>query len=359
MNIAVRSVNDAPTVRGGLALQHVDDDMRIRPFARMTIGDVDRPAQNLRVRVEMDDLDKGDLTEASLEASGFTFVRGGFEFRGTASEATEAIRMLVFDPTNDRVERGTFEVTSFTVIVDDGLADLVIDDSTSIASLRPNRVPVLASIATLQGSAATQSFTITYEMLLEAADVTDDDRDPIVFRIGEVQEGTLTKDGQAVLAGQTLLSEGESVVWTSMDGVKRTRPAFDVQAFDGEDFSATRTVRVYVRFDSDAAAADDADVEIASTFEGVLTVVSRSSSGRLIILQQEDPSGPWTRISALDGVEGVDDTITWVDEGVTYVGFTLDGTFRTIRNVDGTWIERNVTEELSSGHAIEGTLTTF
>jgi hypothetical protein len=53
-----------------------------------------------------------------------------------------------------------------------------------------------------------------------------------------VASGTLTKNGQAVTAGTTLLSSGESLVWTPAANANGVLTAFSVRAWDGAQRSA-------------------------------------------------------------------------------------------------------------------------
>jgi len=144
------SINDAPTFTGYLAGQAVNDTGTIMPFATVVIGDMDSPAQSLTVTIGLDNAAKGVFTSASLTASGFILSSPGiYTFSGTASAAQTAIRLLAFDPADNRVAVGLTETTSFAVGVTDGL--LVGGNSlTSVVSTSVNDAPTLGGAVSSQ-----------------------------------------------------------------------------------------------------------------------------------------------------------------------------------------------------------------
>ena len=76
--------------------------------------------------------------------------------------------------------------------------------------------------------------TITYSGLAELAEIGHPDGLTVSFRVEAVSSGTLTKNGTPVTPGSTLLSTGESLVWTPGANANGTLlNAFTVVAFDG------------------------------------------------------------------------------------------------------------------------------
>ncbi|MBL8757486.1 MAG: hypothetical protein JNK35_03535, partial [Phycisphaerae bacterium] len=135
------SVNDAPTITGVSAGQTVNDNATLNPFSAVTFDDVD-PSASVAVSVTLDAAAKGVFTSASLIASGFVHAGGGvYTFTGTPADATTAIRALVFDPTDNRVNPTLTETTTFTISVDDGVAAAVTDDTTTVVSTSVNDAP--------------------------------------------------------------------------------------------------------------------------------------------------------------------------------------------------------------------------
>jgi len=102
--------------------------------------------------------------------------------------------------------------------------------------LPTNTPPTLTAVSTLTGATEGEAFTITYEELLAASDAADADGDTLTFQIEGLLSGELTKDGETVAIGATVLAAGEEIVWTP-DVVGDAVSALSVKAFDGEDYS--------------------------------------------------------------------------------------------------------------------------
>lgn len=129
--------------------------------------------------------------------------------------------------------------------------------------------PTLTDIATLGGGTEDTAYTITYDALAAAGNEADGEGDPISFRVEGLSNGTLTKDGQPVVPGTTLIGAGESVEWTPPADAWRTTPAFTVKAWDGTSASASPVqVRVELAGTQDdptvATALDDVNVSAGS-----------------------------------------------------------------------------------------------
>jgi ankyrin repeat protein len=135
---------------------------------------------------------------------------------------------------------------SFTFKANDGALDSA-PAMVSITVIATNDAPTLTAIAPLPGGVEDTDFTITYATLAAAAHATDADGDAISFRIESVTTGTLTKGGVAVVAGTTLLSTGESLVWHPAANANGKLNAFTVKAWDGSLASADPAVPVQVQ----------------------------------------------------------------------------------------------------------------
>ncbi|MEI7855665.1 MAG: DUF4347 domain-containing protein, partial [Planctomycetota bacterium] len=126
---------------------------------------------------------------------------------------------------------------TFTFTVNDGTISSAM--ATVIVNILPkNTAPTLTTISTLTGASEGIPYTITYATLVAAANEADTEGNAISFRIESVNSGTLTKNGVAVVAGITLLSAGESLIYTASN-FGSTLNAFAVKAFDGLLSSAT------------------------------------------------------------------------------------------------------------------------
>jgi hypothetical protein len=136
----------APTITGTVPNQATTDRLAVTPFATVAIGDVD-PNQQLTTMVTFAAAN-GVFTPASLTASGFTLVSGNgataqYQFVGTASATTAALRQLVFQPTNYQVVPGQVVKTAFTMSVSDGILAPVLDASTSLIAMAAAGVDTL------------------------------------------------------------------------------------------------------------------------------------------------------------------------------------------------------------------------
>lgn len=137
-----------------------------------------------------------------------------------------------------------------------------------------NDAPTLTSISTLTSATEDTPFTISYATLAAAGDEADVDGDAISFRVEAVSTGTLTKGGVAVTPGSTLLSTGESLVWTPSANANGTLNAFTVKAYDGTTVSSS-AIQVQVS----TSAVNDAPVATAQSIStGVSTTYTSNGT---------------------------------------------------------------------------------
>ncbi len=129
-------------------------------------------------------------------------------------------------------------LAAFTVKAYDGslASNTAVQVNVSVAS---NTAPTLTTINSISGATEDTAFTISYATLLSASNAADADGDAISFQIQAVSSGTLTKNSVAVTAGSTLISSGDSVVWTPAANANGTLTAFTVKAYDGQAASST------------------------------------------------------------------------------------------------------------------------
>ncbi len=123
-------------------------------------------------------------------------------------------------------------IAAFTVKVTDSAAVSSNAVQVYVDVTAVNDAPTLTSISTLTNATEDTAFTINYTDLTAAADEVDVEGNTISFRI-ESSTGTLKKNGTNVSVG-TLLSSGESLVWTPASNVNGSNVnAFSVKAWDG------------------------------------------------------------------------------------------------------------------------------
>ena len=131
--------NISPSIAGTTTGQAVDDNATVMPFSTVTIAD----DGNVGITVTLSDGDdNGSFTAASLTASGFTKTDVGEYSLGstTPAAAQTAIRLLVFDPTENQVAPGATVTTTFTIDVDDGFLSSA-DSTTTVIATSINFAP--------------------------------------------------------------------------------------------------------------------------------------------------------------------------------------------------------------------------
>jgi VCBS repeat-containing protein len=149
---------------------------------------------------------------------------------------------------------------TFSVIVTDAAGDTA---SETVTVTVGNRAPTLTTISEITGEDEDNATTITYDMLIAAADEADADGDTISFRVEVVSTGSLTKDDTAVTAGTTTIASGESLVWTPAADANGTLNAFTVKAYDGTSYSSTAVqVQVSVAAVADAPTTGDQTITL-------------------------------------------------------------------------------------------------
>ena len=156
-------------------------------------------------------------------------------------------------------------LNAFTVKAYDGALTSATAVQVQVVVAAVAEAPTLSTISNVTGASEDTAYTVTYAALLAASNAVEVDGDALSFRIVTVSSGTLTKGGVAVTAGTTLLSTGESLVWTPAQDANGTLPAFTVTAWDG-GLASSPAVQVNIV----TAAVNDAPT---------LTTVSNFTSG--------------------------------------------------------------------------------
>ncbi|MCY2990031.1 MAG: tandem-95 repeat protein, partial [Planctomycetota bacterium] len=180
-----------------------------------------------------------------------------------------------------------------------------LDDLRVRANALPlNHAPTLTTVVTITGGTEDQGYPISYSALAAAADEADVDGDPLSFRVGTVTSGTLTKGVVQVTAETTLLSSGESLLWTPATDANGTLNAFTIRAWDGDLASGT-PVQVKVT----VGAVNDAPV-LATSGNSPLTAIAEDTTA---------PAGDTVASFANAGITDVDSGAL---KGIAVVGLT-------------------------------------
>ncbi|XZE54104.1 ELWxxDGT repeat protein [Planctomycetaceae bacterium SH139] len=112
-----------------------------------------------------------------------------------------------------------------------------------------NDRPSLSQIDTLETAGINAAFKISYDALFAESDAFDQDADPISFRVESISNGTLSKAGEPVVPGETLIDPTDQLVWTPPQDAQGIIPAFEVVAWDGA-LSSTPAVQVSVNVEA-------------------------------------------------------------------------------------------------------------
>lgn len=203
-----------------------------------------------------------------------------------------------------------------------------------------NRKPTLTGMTNITGATFGNPFTISYADLTGAAtSFADSDGDTLHFRIEGVPEGTLTKNGSAVVPGTTLISTGEEVVWTPETNSVGVTTMFNVVAYDGTDVS-TSTIPVRTSLDgitiiSDLTTSENVLVESPQ----VLCADSTGTSTAFSISYEEDTDAncsiPSDKVRCTPSIKAGQSSWTSVVQ-VKCTGLSTTYTRNFVLNVDNT-----------------------
>jgi len=258
INITVNDVNDAPINNVPAVQTLAEDGTRVFNTANgnlVSITDVDARSGTLRVVLTASNgrLTLGQTTNLTF-LSGDGTLDSSMSFTGTLANLNAALNGLTFTPTANF--NGS---ASFTITTDDqgnsGSGSALSDTDTVFLTVTPvNDAPTIGAAANLRIALSGQPFSISHSALLAALSGIDVDGDTIRFRVTEVINGSLTKNGTSVVPGVTMVGPNEQFDWTPPSNVNATLPAFRVQAVDSSGVSATNTSVTTATISIDVAA---------------------------------------------------------------------------------------------------------
>ncbi|MDR3457978.1 MAG: Ig-like domain-containing protein [Verrucomicrobiae bacterium] len=142
VTVAVVGVNDEPTITGAQSGFHITDKQTIQPFTNDVIGDLDECGFQLNtVTVRLDNAVKGTLTNLG----GFVSIAPGvYQMQDTPPAITASLKALVFVPTENRIIVPTSELTTFTIVANDGYGLPVTNNTTTVLVDSVNDAPVIS-----------------------------------------------------------------------------------------------------------------------------------------------------------------------------------------------------------------------
>ncbi len=172
ITVRVVGINDLSVITGTVAGQRVSQRDTIRPFASVTISDVDNNGlQPLGISVSVDQPAQGFLIASGgfVDAGGGRYTLGSLGAGVTPAAATAAIRGLIFVPTTGvRLDETTTETTRLTISVNDGFASPVNDAVTSVIATHQFRSKLVAPDG-LTGDLFGTSVSVTRDVVVVGA----------------------------------------------------------------------------------------------------------------------------------------------------------------------------------------------
>ena len=161
-----------------------------------------------------------------------------------------------------------------TVTVDDEDADTAADSTLSLTITLDdvNEAPLISDRGLVATGLENQPITLLYDSLLRIAGLSDPDGDGVTFKVAALGAGTLTVNGTAAVAGETVITPASMVTWTPTANTTGLMQAFSLAAFDGELTSAST---VPVRFNV-------ADVNPSLSAALSVTLAENSPAGTVV-----------------------------------------------------------------------------
>ncbi|MFO7593322.1 MAG: hypothetical protein R6X15_04660, partial [Pseudomonadota bacterium] len=261
--ITFTAANTAPAISGTSAGQAVNDTGTISPFSSATVADND--GDTVALTVALDTQAKGAFTVASLTSSGFTDNGNGtYSLAATdTTGATNALRALVFDPTENRVAPGSTETTAFTITANDG-TDTTSDSTATVVSTSINDVPtnLFLSDATVRHSEGSSNVVVGTASTVDA-DTGESFTYSLVAGTGDTDNASFNINGDELRANDpTALADGTySVRIQTNDGDATYSESFGVTVNDDVAPAVTGSAP------SGSPSAGDASVDFTVTFD--------------------------------------------------------------------------------------------
>ena len=178
-----------PKITGTEADEAITDAQTDQPFAKVVVTDQNTTVTSLDVSVTLSAPSNGALSD--LSGGSYDAATGVYTFTGSAAAATAALDALTFDPTAHQVPPGDTVTTDFTISVDDFLAPVVTNSTTSVVVTAQYNPP------TVSGGVAGQT-TLDTGVVRPFSTVTVSDPDnptptlTVTVRLSAAANGTLS-----------------------------------------------------------------------------------------------------------------------------------------------------------------------
>ncbi len=366
--VNVAGVNDTPTLATPLTATFVDT------VSTDTVATLNTGSTNRTGTLAGADQDTGALLNYGISGgtdSGTTVTKTGIYSTLVVTKSSGAYTLTPNADTINAIAYDTSE--SFTVTVSDGTSSANSTLSVNLTAandLAINEIPRLTTISTLTGATEDTAYAITYAALQGASNAADIENQPISFRVEAVSNGTLTKNGIAVIAGETLLGSSDTFSWTPASNANGTLGAFTVKAVDSQGgVSATAvpvTVSVAAVNDppvSSGAITDTSANELGINADGTVQAGHNASGvANSLMANSTDPDGT-TSFTITNARESTAGSYSSVTTGSTSVsnGLSITGLYGTlVVGADGSYAytvnqTNSTVQALTESHSLSDT----
>jgi hypothetical protein len=211
--------NTAPALSGVVASQTLSERATLQLFSAVSYVDPD-PGQTATLTVSLDATALGGFTNlAGFVDSG----NGTYTFTGAATAAQDALRGLVFSPTQHQVEPGQSAIAKVTVTYSDGQSAAQTSEA-NITIRAENTAPVLSGTSS---SSVTDTSTVKPFAAVTVSDPDKSATETVTVRLDDPAKGSFT-----TLGGFTSLGGG---VYTFSGTPAAAQSALRDMVFDPAD----------------------------------------------------------------------------------------------------------------------------
>ncbi|WP_160164644.1 Ig-like domain-containing protein [Pedosphaera parvula] len=185
-----------PGLTGTRADQRVNDNSTITPFSNVSIQSFNAGAFSVILQLDSDS--KGELVNLGGFSKSTSTTPNSYIFSGTSEAATAAIRQMLFQPTNNRINGSTNETTYVTVTLVDGGVTNVPDTTTSIIVTPVNDAPSIQGISALATIPDTSSSAPFPTVLITDVDELGNQQLTVTVHLDDNAKGTFNTNSLAV-----------------------------------------------------------------------------------------------------------------------------------------------------------------
>ncbi|MDQ7083908.1 MAG: Ig-like domain-containing protein [Sulfurovum sp.] len=266
-NATTTAVNTIPTITNATANQTVNDNATLMPFASITLADAE--GDDINISITLDDDSKGSLSATSIA-------------RGTIASVQTALQAIVFTPTANRVAVGSTETTTFSIIANDGTANSVVNNTTTVVSTSMNDVPTDINLTSTDINQSAGVNGVVGLLDTTDADTGESFSYTLVAGSGDTDNGSFNISGTELRANDasTMSAGNYSIRVNVNDGHSDFAKVFSITVID--DINATLV--------SVSPTNNATDIAIDTNLTLTLTEDAVAGSGNIVIHKTSDDS---------------------------------------------------------------------